>query len=89
MNTIQCRSSDLAQRLREVRLEVDHDSDGEKMAEALGIPVRTWRNYEAGVTIPGLQLLRFIERTGVNPSWLLTGYGCRFLNHREYLIVEK
>ena len=49
------------------------------MAEALGIPARTWAHYESGVTIPGLVLLRFIDATGAEPYWLLTGEGERGL----------
>ncbi len=45
------------------------------MAAALNLPARTWANYESGVIIPGLVLLRFIEFTGVEPRWFLTGEG--------------
>ncbi len=38
---------------------------------------RTWAHYEAGVNIPGLVLLRFIDATGFEPHWLLTGEGRR------------
>lgn len=43
------------------------------MARRLGIPPRRWYNYEAGVTVPAEVVLGFIERTGANPYWLLTG----------------
>jgi hypothetical protein len=45
------------------------------LAEALGLPDRTWRSYEAGVTIPAPVILRFIEVCGASPHWLLTGEG--------------
>jgi len=48
------------------------------LAEALGLPARTWAHYESGVTIPGLTLLRFIDAVGVEPRWLLTGEGRRY-----------
>ena len=48
------------------------------LAEAMGIPVRTWANYESGVVIPALVILRFIELTGANPRWLLIGVGERY-----------
>ena len=64
----------LAHRLLEVRL-VMYGERGHLMADALNLPARTWANYESGVTIPGLVLLRFIEFTGVDPRWLLTGDG--------------
>ena len=41
-------------------------------------PPRTWYNYETGVTVPAEVLLGFIEQTGANPIWLLTGEGPRY-----------
>ena len=67
----------LAHRLREVRLDRYGDDGGPLLAELVGVPARTWANYESGVTIPGLVLLRFIDATGVEPRWLLTGKGRR------------
>jgi hypothetical protein len=72
------KSSDaLARRLREVRLAMFGEHGGPLLAEALDLPARTWFHYEAGLTIPGLVLLRFIELTGAEPHWLLTGEGQR------------
>ena len=71
----------LAVRLREVRVEMFGDHGGPVMAEALGLPIRTWDHYESGVIIPGLVLLRFIEITGADPHWLLTGQTRRNLAH--------
>ena len=65
----------LARRLRDVRLAMYGEHGGPALAEALELPARTWSNYEAGVTIPGLVLLSLIEVTGVEPHWLLTGEG--------------
>ena len=45
------------------------------MADALKFPARTWAHYESGVIFPGPVLLRFIEFTGVEPRWLLSGEG--------------
>jgi hypothetical protein len=39
----------------------------------------SWPNY--GVTIPARILLQFIEITGVEPRWLLTGEGARYRVH--------
>jgi hypothetical protein len=47
-------------------------------ADALGIPVRTRIRHESGATIPGLGVLCFVEVTGVEPHWLLTGEGRRY-----------
>src|SRR3954471_10642350 len=63
-----------AGRLREVREEA-FGADVESLARGLGIPVRTWMNYEDGVTLPAETLLAFIEETGAHPHWLLTGQG--------------
>src|SRR5262245_45888884 len=68
----------LATRLREVRIELFGERGGSEMARRLGIPVRTWYNYESGVTVPAEALLRFLELTGVEPSWLLHGRGERY-----------
>jgi transcriptional regulator with XRE-family HTH domain len=63
----------LAQRVYEVRLE-RYGKDGvPELAEAVGVPPRTWLNYEAGVTIPAPVILRFILATGASPGWLLGG----------------
>ena len=48
------------------------------MARRLGIPVRTWYNYEAGVTVPAEVILKIIELTSVEPIWLLHGKGPKF-----------
>jgi hypothetical protein len=49
------------------------------LAALLGIPARTWANYDAGGTIPAHTLLAFIERTGAHPHGLLTGGGEPYL----------
>jgi hypothetical protein len=48
------------------------------LAEDLELPSRTWLNYESGVVIPATVILRFIDLTGANPHWLLTGEGDRY-----------
>jgi hypothetical protein len=65
----------LAGRVCEIRRQVFGERGGPRLAEALGLPDRTWRNYEAGVTIPAPVILRFIEVCGASPHWLLTGEG--------------
>jgi hypothetical protein len=69
----------LAAQLREIRLEHFGEHGGPLLSEALGIPFRTWSNYEAGVTIPSEIMLRFIEVTSANPHWLRTGIGDKYL----------
>jgi hypothetical protein len=48
------------------------------LAEHLQIPIRTWLNYEAGVTVPAEVVLRLIALADVNPHWLLTGEGNKY-----------
>ncbi len=73
------RHAGLARRLREIR-EVSFGEEGVPLVdEALHLPDRTWRNYEAGARIPAAVLLRFIDTSGANALWLLTGEGEPFL----------
>ena len=68
----------LAERLAMLRLELFGERGGPEMARRLGIPVRTWYNYEGGVTVPAEVVLRIMELTSVEPVWLLHGRGPRF-----------
>jgi hypothetical protein len=73
--------SELAARLRQVRIALYGENGGPLLAQALEIPFRTLHAYENGRTIPGDDILRFIELTGVDPHWLLTGSGPQFREH--------
>jgi phage repressor protein C with HTH and peptisase S24 domain len=53
------------------------------MARRLGIPVRTWYNYEGGVTVPAEVILKTIELTSVEAVWLLHGEGPKFRHARS------
>ncbi len=68
----------LSERLREVRVELHGERGGSEMARRLGLPIRTWYNYESGVTVPAEVILRFVELTSVEPPWLLHGKGPKF-----------
>jgi len=68
----------LSERLREIRIELHGERGGSEMARRLGLPIRTWYNYESGVTVPAEVMLRFVELTSVEPLWLLHGKGPRF-----------
>lgn len=68
----------ISHRLREVRQELFGEHGGPELARRLNLPARTWYNYETGVTVPAEVLLSFIDQTGVNPIWLLTGEGPRY-----------
>ena len=71
-------TSELAERLQQVRLDFYGEHGAPMLAGELGIPIRTWLNYESGVEIPGRILLRFIVLTGVEPAWLSTGLGPQY-----------
>lgn len=68
----------LADRLRRIREELFPDDGVRELSRRLGLHERTWLNYESGVTIPAEILLSFLEITGTDPSWLLTGEGPMF-----------
>jgi hypothetical protein len=69
---------ELAERLSSLRAEMYGDRGGPELARQLGLPVRTWYNYESGVTVPAEVILRIIELTSVEPTWLLHGKGEKF-----------
>ena len=60
-----------------------------ELARRLNLPARTWYNYETGVTVPAEVLLGFIDQTGANPIWLLSGEGPRYRRgHDDRLLSE-
>jgi len=71
----------LAERIRMVRIEHWGVEGKAGLATQLGIPCQTWGNYEAGITIPALVLLKFIGLTGVCPGWLLDGQSPKYTSH--------
>ena len=52
------------------------------MARLLGLPLRTWYNYERGTAIPAQVVLTIIELTSVEPEWLLHGTGPKYRRMR-------
>lgn len=72
----------LAERLAQLRAELYGDRGGPEMARRLAIPVRTWYNYEGGVTVPAEVILKIIELTSVEAVWLLHGEGPKFRSER-------
>src|SRR4029077_16770386 len=72
----------LAERLTTLRSELYGERGGPEMARRLGIPVRTWYNYEGGVTVPAEVILKIIELTSVEAGWLLHGEEPRFRHVR-------
>jgi len=72
----------LAERLRMLRAELYGERGGPELSRRLGLPIRTWYNYESGVTVPAEVVLRIIELTSVEPIWLLHGQGPKFRANR-------
>src|SRR5215217_6511083 len=75
---------DLSRRVREIREFLYGEDSGQRVADAMSLPLGTWTNYESGVAIPSLVILRFIELTGANPLWLLRGEGDKFTSQSPY-----
>jgi len=70
--------SDVARRIREIREELYGTHGGPLLAEALNIPFRKWSSYEGGASIPAPLILQFLQVTGVDARWLLTGEGPKY-----------
>jgi hypothetical protein len=77
MNSGSARRAALTRRICEIRQE-RFGEVVEPLAKALRIPPQTWRNYEAGCTIPAEVLLSFIALTKAHPTWLATGEGEKY-----------
>ena len=70
----------ISRRLRQIRREVFGEHGGPEVARRLDLPARNWYNYETGVTVPYEVLVRFIELTGANPTYLILGEGEHYRN---------
>ena len=68
----------LSDRLKDIRMELFGEHGGPDLARRLGIPARTWYNYEMGVTVPAEVVLHFIDVTKVDPAWLISGRGDKY-----------
>ena len=77
----------ISRRLRDVRQELFGEHGGPELARRLNLPARTWYNYETGVTVPAEVLLSFIDQTGANPVWLLTGEGNRYRREADAAVL--
>lgn len=77
----------LSERLREIRRELFGEHGGPELARRLDLPARTWYNYETGVTVPAEVLLGFIDQTGANPVWLLSGQGPKYRRGLEDMVL--
>ena len=72
----------IAHRMQTIRLELYGENGGPMLAGQLGLPFRTWANYESGVTIPGEILLSFLQATAAHPLWLLHGIEPKYMAKR-------
>src|SRR5437773_4095748 len=63
----------LAGRLVVLRSKLFGVRGGPEMARLLGIPIRSWYNYEKGVAVPAEVILKIIKLTSVEVDWLLEG----------------
>lgn len=77
------RRREIAARIVQIRTESFGERGGPEVARRLGLPARTWYNYEGGVSVPAEVLHDFAELTGANLRWLLTGEGPRHREGRE------
>ncbi len=68
----------IARRLREIRFDLYGEHGAPILARELNVSAPVFQRYENGEMIPGEDLLRILEVTGVNSRWLLTGQGPRF-----------
>jgi len=71
--------SSLSERVRAIRRDLFGDDGDAMLAKLLRIPKRRMAQMELCGPIPGHVILAFIEVTGANPSWLLSGQGERYM----------
>ena len=68
----------LADRVRAVREDLYGPDGVERFAQALGLTRESWANYERGMRIPDVVILRLIHLSGATRRWLMTGEGPRY-----------
>jgi transcriptional regulator with XRE-family HTH domain len=61
----------ISERLRKIRL--DKEKSQLEMAEYVGIPQRTWSNYENGKTEIPIRVILKLERLGYPIDWIIKG----------------
>lgn len=65
------RKLELAQKIKTLRMMKFGERGGPELARRLGLPIRTWYNYESGVTMPAEVLIDFLHATGASLETLL------------------
>jgi len=79
LSKTEATTSRIIGRIVEVRRDLFGDDGIPAIADALHLPHRTWSNYEKGVVMPAVVLLFFLDLTSVDPHWLLTGKGRKYM----------
>jgi transcriptional regulator with XRE-family HTH domain len=70
----------MKEQLKLVRLALKMNQS--KIAEVLGIGLKSWQQYESGANTPGGNVLESLHKTlGVNLNWLISSHGEMF--HKE------
>lgn len=64
-------TSSIGQRMTHIRASISQ----RQFAEALGVPLRTYQNYEQDKREPDLRTLAGLHSHGWNLNWVLTGEG--------------
>ena len=75
--------STLSERIRAIHIDFVGDLGRPALARLLGIPDRRLERFESGGPIPAEIILMLIEVTGVNPRWLQSGEGKRYLRRED------
>ena len=81
--------TELGRRVRQVRRELYGNNGIDALAKELSLPAQAWIAYERGGPIPGRVFLRFIDATGANPHWLLSGHGERYVQGRAEMPIPR
>ncbi|MBW9072192.1 XRE family transcriptional regulator [Agrobacterium deltaense] len=74
-------ASDIGARAKLVRDE--NGLSQQEMADRLGMSLRGWQKIERGEGTPNGETLLGFGRFSVNPGWVLTGYGPKYLNEPQ------
>ena len=73
----------VAEWLRDFTRETYGENGCERLAAQLGVPAGTLLNYELGCTIPAEFLVILLELSDIDPHWLATGEGPKYLGYRH------
>lgn len=85
------KDKEMASRLKEIRVALFGPRGGVQMAKFLCLTQPSYQQYEtAKVRIPHRIMALLAEKKKVNPLWLLTGKGSRFLDgeHPAQVVAE-